>query len=82
MKSPINKRLAKILLIDNGLTCYEVGKRLNTSTQKVDTWLKGSNGKFASPSTDALAEICKEFNINSEYLLTGKGNIYRNDKLK
>lgn len=57
---------------DAGLTQVEYGKRLGVAGNTVTNYENG----MREPSNAIIAAICREFNINEEWLRTGKGNMY------
>lgn len=78
----INERLIEVVN-EKKLTPYRIAKDLGLSTTAtVANWVKGrKKGKervYFTPKTDTLLEICKLYEINSEWLLSGKGNMNTN----
>lgn len=67
MHTRINEIVSK-----SGLTKTEFGKRINISQGMVSRICQGS----ASPSDRTIADICREFSVNPEWLRTGEGEPY------
>lgn len=72
----INTRLKDELMGKQGLTSYVIAKRLDAYVSTVDSWLVGVKkpGKakaFYTPSAEMIVAICKEFNLDLVYILTG-----------
>lgn len=57
---------------DAGLTQVEYGKRLGVAGNTVTNYENG----MREPSNAIIAAICREFNVNEEWLRTGKGSMY------
>lgn len=70
----MNSRIKKIRK-DLKLTQDEFAKRLNLSRNFVSQMEGGS--RF--PSDRTLSDICREFNVNYEWLTKGTGSQYRNN---
>lgn len=57
---------------DAGLTQVEYGKRLGVAGNTITNYENG----MREPSNAIIAAICREFNVNEEWLRTGKGSMY------
>lgn len=57
---------------DNQLTQDAFAEKLNLSKNFV--WMLEKGERAASERT--IMDICREFNVNKEWLLTGKGEVY------
>lgn len=66
----INSRIEKVVE-DSGLSKTAFGDRINVSQQYVSKLTKMGN-----PSDSTIADICREFNVNEEWLRTGNGEMY------
>lgn len=64
----MNGRIKKIRL-ESGLSQEAFGKRIKIRRSSVSKIETGEN----SPSDQTISLICKEFNVNEEWLRTGKG---------
>lgn len=64
----MNNRI-KELRLDLGLSQEAFGKRIKIQRSSVSKIETGEN----SPSDQTISLICKEFNVNEEWLRTGKG---------
>lgn len=67
----MNTRIRKIRR-DNGLTQDAFAKRLSLSRNYISLMEKGDR----IPSDRTISDICREFNINEEWMKTGHGEIY------
>lgn len=63
------KELRKVL----NLTLDDLGERLGVTKAAVSRWEKGER----SISEQTIKLICSEFNVNENWLRTGKGEIFR-----
>ena len=63
-----NKALRKALHVSQDAICQRVGVKRST----VCTYEKG----IRLPSDSVIAMICREFNVNEEWLRTGKGSMF------
>lgn len=70
----MNKRILKIRQ-DYKLTQDEFASRLNLSKNFV--WMLEKGNRV--PSDRTISDICKEFNVNYEWLVHGTGEIYRDN---
>lgn len=66
----INNRIEKVVK-NSGLSKTAFGDRINVSQQYVSKLTKIGN-----PSDSTIADICREFNVNEEWLRTGNGEMY------
>jgi transcriptional regulator with XRE-family HTH domain len=55
-----------------GLTQVEYGRRLGVAGNTVTNYENG----MREPSNAIITAICREFNVNEEWLRTGKGSMY------
>ena len=67
----LNERI-KLVRIKKRLNQTDFAKRLSISRSAVCKIESGEN----SPSEQTINLICKEFNVNSEWLRTGKGEMF------
>lgn len=65
----------KKLRRDLGITQTEFARRIGS----VQNTITGYESGRRSPSGPVLAAICKEFNVNEEWLKTGEGEMYNPD---
>lgn len=56
------------------LSQEEIAKELNTGQKTISNWETGRN----EPSLEALRTFCSNYNINSNWLLTGQGEMFFN----
>ncbi len=65
---------------DSGKSQTEIGKKISKTAQYV--W-KLLNDDTSNPSDSVIKDICREFNINEDWLRDGKGPMYKptEDKL-
>ena len=68
----IKDRLKKIRL-DNNLTQLEFGKKLNISSSQIGCYENG----IRKITERVIKDVCREFDINEQWLLTGEGEIYK-----
>ena len=68
--STINDRIA-LVIEKSGLSKTAFGERINVSQQYVSKLVR--EGK---PSDRTLIDICREFNVNREWLNTGQGDMF------
>lgn len=57
---------------EKGLSMEKFGERIGITRSSVSLLESGKN----NPSEQTIKLICKEFSINKEWLLTGKGDMY------
>lgn len=69
--SGIGERIKKIR-IESRLSQEEFGKRIGTARNTVANYENGNR----HPSNSVKLSICKEFNINIDWLLNGTGEMY------
>ena len=69
----IGERLSK-LLENKGLTVYAFCKKTGTNNASIGRIIN----KGAKPNEKTLNTICDFFNVSKDWLLTGKGAMYRN----
>lgn len=62
----------KKIRADNRLSMEKFGERIGITKSSVSLLESGKN----NPSEQTIKLICKEFSINKEWLLTGKGDMY------
>lgn len=67
----LNERI-KLVRVKKSLNQTDFAKRLSISRSAVCKIESGEN----SPSEQTINLICKEFNVNSEWLRTGKGEMF------
>ena len=60
------------LISDKGYTKTAFAKKINVSQPFISQVVTGT----ASPSDRAIADICREFNVNENWLRTGRGDPY------
>lgn len=68
----MNERIKKIRN-DSGLSQNAFAKKLSISRSAICKIESGEN----FPSDQTLALICKEFNVNEDWLINGIGNVYK-----
>lgn len=66
----VNTRIKKIRE-NEGLTQEEFGKRIGSARNTIANYETGNR----SPSNAVITSICREFNINEEWLRTGEGEM-------
>lgn len=71
--SDILLRIRKIFN-DSQKTQTQIGKQIHKTSQYV--W-KILNDDSANPSDSVIIDICREFNVNEEWLRHGTGEMYR-----
>lgn len=64
----MNARI-KLIREDVGLTQEEFGKRIGSARNTIANYETGNR----TPSNAVITSICREFNINEEWLRTGEG---------
>lgn len=71
----MNEVLKRIRIVfkESNKTQTEIGKMLSKTSQYV--W-KLLNDDSANPSDSVIKDICREFNVNEEWLRTGEGEMY------
>ena len=69
--STINQRIAKIVE-SSGLSKTSFGEKINVSQQYISKLIK-----TGAPSDRTIADICREFNVNENWLRTGEGQMFR-----
>ena len=67
----INERIAAAIKA-RGVKKIEVAKRLNLSTSFLSQITKGNS----CPSARTIKDLCREFGINEEWILTGHGDMF------
>ena len=67
----MNERI-KLLRKNNNLTQQEFAKMIGTSQNVLANWESGRR----NPSASVINNICKTFNVNEEWLRTGKGDMF------
>lgn len=79
MEDSVNQRFKNIvdyLVNSNAVKSKaEIARSLDIGNTKLSQILSGRN----NVSVDNVISICREYGINYEYLLTGKGSVYIND---
>ena len=68
--STMNERIQRIVDF-NGLSKTAFGREINLSQSMVSKLCSGA----ATPSDRTLSDICRVFNVNEEWLLTGEGEM-------
>lgn len=68
----MNTRIGE-LIKELGIRKAEVAERLNVSQAFVSQMCSGAS----KPSDRTLADICREFNVNEEWLRSGEGPMFR-----
>lgn len=58
-----------------GLTQLKFAERLNVKQNTIATYEMGRN----PPSSTVITLICREFNVNEQWLRTGKGSMFKPD---
>ena len=71
-KSTLPQRL-EYIFSDLGVNQIDFSRKTGFGQSYISQILSGSK---TSPSPRFYASVCREFNINSEWLKTGKGEIY------
>lgn len=74
----VKNRLADLLLALN-ISQGKFAKSINISPSNVSEWISKDN---KNPSMDALFKICFKYNVNINWLLTGKGEMFISDIAK
>jgi transcriptional regulator with XRE-family HTH domain len=73
----MNERILKILE-NEGLTAAKFADRIGVQRSSISHIISGRN----KPSFDFIAKTIESFpEINAEWLINGKGNIYKEDKI-
>ena len=73
----MNERIIKILE-NEGLTAAKFADRIGVQRSSISHIISGRN----KPSFDFIAKTIESFpEINAEWLINGKGNIYKEDKI-
>ncbi len=72
MKKSIHERIKQLRKEELKMTQIDFGKRLNSAGSTVVGWEKGDR----TPPESTLKLICKEFNVNYDWLVDGKGVIF------
>jgi transcriptional regulator with XRE-family HTH domain len=74
MDTTLNQRLRQYF--DNtGLSQKEIAKSVNTSEQTISLTLSGKT----TPKSDLLERICKVYDVNPTWLITGEGQMKRSE---
>ena len=70
----MNKRIKEIRksIQPKGLTMDKFGERLGVSKVAVSQWESGTN----QVSSQMVRSICREFNVNEDWLRTGEGEMF------
>lgn len=68
----INERVAQIVK-NSGLTKTSFAEKINVSQGFVSQLCSG----LSTPSDRTISDICREFNVNEDWLRTGEGEPYR-----
>ena len=68
----MNNRIKQIRK-NAGLTQIEYGKRLGVAGNTITGYEKG----IREPSNAIITSICREFNVNEDWLRTGNGDMYQ-----
>ena len=68
--STMNERIQRIVDF-NGLSKTAFGRKINLSQSMVSKLCSGA----ATPSDRTIADICRVFNVNETWLLTGEGEM-------
>ena len=67
----INERIKKVRLALN-LTMDRFGEKIGLKKSAISLMESGKN----NPSTQSIRSICREFNVNKEWLLHEKGDMF------
>lgn len=67
----INERIARCI-DESHITKTAFAKRINVSQSHISRLAAGET----QPSDRTIADICREFNVNEEWLRTGNGEMY------
>jgi transcriptional regulator with XRE-family HTH domain len=78
MTKEIMKDRIKKIRIETGLNQSEFAKKLNISQSAIGYYESGKK----KPSAETLEAICNEFDIDGTWLLTGRENKYKTNKLE
>ena len=70
MMSTINERIS-LIVEESGLTKTAFAKRVNVSQQYISKLVK-----TGEPSELFIDVVCREFNVNEEWLRTGEGEMF------
>ena len=68
----LGQRINRIIR-ELGIKKIEFAERINVSQAFVSQLTKG----VSQPSDRTIADICREFGVNEEWLLTGQGEMFR-----
>lgn len=76
---PINKRLYEFIIKSSG-SVYAFSKNIGLSQPRVNSFfhLSGKTGKYPSIQSDVLESILKKYNLNTNWLFTGEGEMFKN----
>lgn len=66
------KNRIKEVRIDSSLNMTEFANRIGTAANTISTYESGTR----VPSNAVILSICREFNVNEEWLRTGSGDKY------
>lgn len=69
--SDVSERISK-LVSNSGETKTEWAKKLNVTPQFISSLCNGKK----EPSSRTIKDICREFDINEEWLRTGEGEMF------
>ena len=75
METTIYERIAKIVY-DSGKVQQDFARSIGVSSRTLFTYLQ----KKSKISTEAIEAICRNYDVNANWLLLGEGNIYRSDE--
>lgn len=69
----------RIIFLRNSkdMSTTDLGKAIDVSTGNIGDWESGRS----KPGSKSLLKLCKFFNVNQEWLLEGKGDIYISSQL-
>lgn len=72
----MNEKLLRIRKIfsDSGMSQTAIGKKINKTSQYV--W-KLLNDDTSNPSESVIADICRQFDVNDEWIKNGNGEPYK-----
>lgn len=73
----MNTRIKEIRESRN-LTQEEFGKKIGSARNTIANYENGNR----NPSNSVILSICREFNVNEEWLRTGQGEMFKKNPLK